>query len=91
MLWIVGVVASVNLGEHPGHVVGQGAHGLHALGVERSLAIHTKLVISESITTINSKTMFRFAMYIFCKKFWLSIEILYLMQHNSVSNAQRKK
>ena len=38
MLGIVGIVAGVNLGEHPGHVVGQGAHGLHALGVERRLA-----------------------------------------------------
>lgn len=38
MLGIVGAVAGVNLGEHPGHVVGQGTHGLHALGVERSLA-----------------------------------------------------
>ena len=38
MLGIVRVVAGVNLGEHPGHVIGQGARGLHALGVERSLA-----------------------------------------------------
>ena len=37
MLGIVGVVTSVDLGEHPGHVVGQGAHGLRVLGVERSL------------------------------------------------------
>ena len=37
MLGIVGVVAGVNPDEHPGHVVGQGAHGLHALGVERCL------------------------------------------------------
>jgi len=38
MLWIVRVVAGVNLGEHPDHIVSQGAHGLHALGVERRLA-----------------------------------------------------
>ena len=38
VLRIVGGVAGVDLGEHPGHVVGQGAHGLHALGVERRLA-----------------------------------------------------
>ena len=38
MLGIVGVVAGVNLGKHPGHIVSQSAHGLHALGIECGLA-----------------------------------------------------
>ena len=38
MLGIVGIVAGVDFSEHPGHIVGQRAHGLHTLGVERRLA-----------------------------------------------------
>ena len=33
-LGVVGVATSVYLPQHPRHVVGQGAHGLHALGVK---------------------------------------------------------